>query len=707
MRGKIVNKNIENSIENSSENSSVSDKPPASEKPPSTEPEKSSHRAKHNTSNGKNGTNKSSSKPGKTQRKVLGPVGNLEEYVRPDWWRLIFNSLYLKTDGDVVDDQNITRHEIAFFSEILQIQPDAKVLDLCCGQGRHSLELARRGLKNVEGLDRSHYLIQKGKATAKKENLSVKFREGDARKLPYPPDTFDAVVILGNSFGYFETKHDDLKVLEEISRILKPDGKILIDVTDGEYLRKNFQPRSWEWIGKKQFVCRERSLSKDEDRLISREVITDVEKGVLADQFYAERLYTRASISELIKEAGFSDLAFHGNLNPDSQRNQDLGMMAQRIIFTAAIHKDWTVRKKKPKDAVREVVVLMGDPSLKDPVKPSSVFDQDDFDTIKHLKSALHEIDDYHFTYFSHHSGLFQDFKKIAEKAAFVFNLCDEGYMNDPHKELHIPALLDISGISYTGAGPKCLAYCYDKSLVRGIAKEMNIPVPNGFFIMPQDNVFGLPLHFPVIVKPNFGDASFGITQKSVANNLEELVLAISAVREKLGYDKPILVEEFLTGKDLSVGIIGNPPTYTALPIIEDNYADLPENLPKISAYEAKWLPESPYWSGIKYIAADLPDETEKAIIEYSLRMFERMGCQDYARVDWRLDAAGHPKMLEVNPNPGWCWDSHLSKMAKLNGNSYSDMLKMILQAAEKRLRLFDETGVEKKTSSPLPSKEL
>ena len=149
--------------------------------------------------------------------KPLGPVSNLEEHVRPDWWRCVFNSIYLKTDADVVDDQNITRKEIDYFSEILRLSPDNKILDLCCGQGRHSLELARRRFNYVDGLDRSHYLIQKAKAQAKKEGLSLRFREGDARTLPYPPDTFDAVMLLGNSFGYFETVQDDCESLKKYS----------------------------------------------------------------------------------------------------------------------------------------------------------------------------------------------------------------------------------------------------------------------------------------------------------------------------------------------------------------------------------------------------------------------------------------------------------------------------------------------------------
>ena len=260
------------------------------------------------------------------QAMVLGPVDSLEDHVQPDWWRNIFNYLYLKTDADVVDDLNITRKEVDLFSEILNLTTNDTILDLCCGQGRHSLEINKRGFK-VEGLDRSRYLIQKAKSSAKKENLSVKFKEGDARKLPFPPDSFEVVMMLGNSFGYFETVQDDLRILKEIFRILKPWGRLLLDVTDGEYLREKFQARSWEWIDKKLFVCRERSFSADRQRLISREVVTDVTKGVIADQFYSERLYTKDDLLNLLKEAGFSDGVIHGEIATDSARNQDLGMM--------------------------------------------------------------------------------------------------------------------------------------------------------------------------------------------------------------------------------------------------------------------------------------------------------------------------------------------------------------------------------------------
>lgn len=625
---------------------------------------------------------------GKSHRCVLGPVAKLEDHVPPDWWRGIFNSLYLKTDSDVVDDMEITCQEVAQFAELMNLSPDTRILDLCCGQGRHSIELAHRGYLNVEGFDRSHFLIQKARQTSRKEGLPLRFREGDARKLPYAPDTFDVIMILGNSFGYFETAHEDLEVLHQVFRVLKPWGKLLVDVSDGEYLRENFEARSWEWLDEKHFVCRERALSDDGQRLISREVVTHGGRGVIADQFYAERLYSREGLTEVLRSVGFSDIAIHGEIATDSRRNQDLGMMARRIILSAVVRKEWSPVRKHPKKTMRSVAVLMGDPSKLDPLKPDSVFDDDDIYTIDRMKDALRQIPGYQFSFLTNHDSMMNDIAKLKGKVDFVFNICDEGFVNDPFMELHIPALLEMVGIPYTGAGPQCLAYCYDKSLIRGIAKEMDIPIPDAFFVKPDDRTFDVPFPFPMILKPNFGDSSFGITKNSVVHDIEGILNEVTRLHSRFGYEKPILVEEFLPGKDLTVGIIGNPGgAYTVYPICEEDYSDLPEDFPRICGYEAKWAPHSPY-ACLRSVQAELPEEIEKFMVEACLKLYERLGCRDYARFDWRLDAMGNPKLLEVNPNPGWCWDGHLAKMAAFAGTSYPEMLEAILRTVEQRLGL-------------------
>ncbi len=621
--------------------------------------------------------------------KVLGPVEDLENYVKADWWRYIFNANYLRTDGDVVEDIEITKYEVDIFLDILKPNKDDSILDLCCGQGRHTIELAKRGYKNIAGTDRSHYLINRAKKLSEQAHLNIEFREGDARKLRFKNDRFDIIIIAGNSFGYFESANEDKRVLEEVKRVLKPDGKLLIDITDGTYMRTHYTPRTWEWIDHNYFVCRERSLSKNGERLISREVVTHVTKGVVADQFYAERLYSFEEIFNILNSVGFSNIVDNLKLSSNSKRNQDLGMMSKRILITANIKKSPTVIKKST--TKREtVLVLMGDPNKKDLIKPNSKFDDDDFYTIEELKKALSNISKYDFIYLNNHDTLFKDLLKLKDKYSFVFNLCDEGFNNDPKKELHIPALLEMFGLNYSGGTPQCLSSCYDKSLIRGIANEIEIPVAKAFIIKPDDiNFIDFSLNFPVIVKPNFGDSSYGITTQNVCYDVGTFENAIIQVRDKFGYNNPILIEEFLTGKDLSVGIIGNPTiSYTALPIIEEDYSSLPEDLPKICGYEAKWDPSSPYWE-ITSIKANLTEDIERFIIASCLKLFERLDCHDYARFDWRLDSEGNPKLLEVNPNPGWCWDGHLSKMAKIADISYSKMLEMILDSCRDRMEII------------------
>jgi D-alanine-D-alanine ligase len=632
-------------------------------------------------------------------RGTIGPVEDLESYVKADWWRDIFNANYLRTDGDVVEDPDITEAEINAFLGMIDIPKDAFILDLCCGQGRHALELARRGFTNLFGVDRSHYLISRAKRVARQQGLSVTFREGDARKPRFADNKFDLIYVAGNSFGYFESVDDDIAVLQELRRLLKPGGQLLIDFTDGDYLQGHYEPRSWEWIDKNYFVCRERSLSKDEKRLISREVITHVKQGVIADQFYAERLYNEEQLGQLLDANGF-DVVTASPMATDSKRNQDLGMMAQRIVLIAKSNKTAAPVGPSRKD-LRKVAVLMGDHRRADSVKPNSTFDEDDFYTINELKKALATIPGYQFSYIDDHSTLIDTLRSGAGDIDFVFNLCDEGFNNEAVKELHVPALLELLDIKYSGGNPQCLAYCYDKSLVRGVATEMGIPVADAFSVAPEEVTFiSLPIEFPVIVKPNDGDSSVGITADSVCYDVQQLENAIARVRDAIGYDHPVLVEQYLTGKDISIGIIGNPPeSYMTLPVIEEDYSALPEGLPKICGYEAKWDQDSVYFKTIRSIPADLPQASLEFLRASCIRLFQRLGCQDYARFDWRLDANNTPRLLEVNPNPGWCWDGHLARMCEFADISYAGMLQDILEACDERLTVAQRRNAKSKVA--------
>jgi D-alanine-D-alanine ligase len=446
----------------------------------------------------------------------------------------------------------------------------------------------------------------------------------------------------------------------------------------------NFEPRSWEWIDQTHFVNRERSLASDGKRIISREVITNSEIGVLADQFYAERLYTQEEIVRLLQELGFRDIQSHGNLISESTRGQDLGMMANRLFITARGPVKIPVTSKDKKEALN-ISVLLGDPRLPDAVKMNGQFNPEDMETINILKQDLDRIPNFKFHYIDDHKTLLHQL--MNHKADLVLNLCDEGYLNAPTMELHIPALLELLKIPYTGSGPGALWLCYNKSNVRSLAASLEVDVPTETYFDPTDQAANLPSYFPALIKPNCGDSSIGITQNAVVRTAEQLIDYIDYLREILP-GTPLLIQEYLEGAEYSVGLIGNPDRFEVLPVLEVDYSGLPAELPRILSYESKWDPESPYWTALKYKEAEISEETCRKLVHFSMRLFERLECRDYARFDFRCNADGVPKLLEVNPNPGWCWDGKLNLMAGFAGLQYSNLLEKILQAAKDRLSM-------------------
>ena len=350
------------------------------------------------------------------------------------------------------------------------MQPHSQILDLCCGQGRHCLELARRGFKNVTGVDRSRYLVRLAKKRAQNERLQVVFKEGDARNPRLPETSFDCVAIMGNSFGYFSNKQDDEKVLSAVGKILRPSGQLVLDITDGAYMADHFERRSWEWIDEHHFVCRERSLSADRERLISREVIVHDEMGVIADQFYAERLYTRESIGKLLEKTRLPQ-------RPPSRQRRGAVRPRPGSRHDGAPHP--AVAPTRPQLPVRKprarcsrstspsswatrgcpTPSSAAAPSMRRITTPSAA-----------CKDALSELPAYKFRYLDNHATLDRDLSEL--RTDLVFNLCDEGFNNDPFKELHVPAMLEALDLPYTGAGPPALAACYDKGLVRAVAHD-------------------------------------------------------------------------------------------------------------------------------------------------------------------------------------------------------------------------------------------
>ncbi len=199
-----------------------------------------------------------------------------------------------------------------------------------------------------------------------------------------------------------------------------------------------------------------------------------------------------------------------------------------------------------------------------------------------------------------------------------------------------------------------------------------------------------IPATYPALIKPSKGDSSYGIDQNAVVRDPFEALKQINYLRSELDVVN-VLIQEYLEGLEVSVSLIGNPSTgFTYLPILQVDYSKLPEGLPKILSYESKWIPDSPYWNDIRYEEYDGPEEMKRSLYDYSVRLFGRLECRDYARFDFRFDANNVPKLLEVNPNPGWCWDGKFNLMNEMAGNSYRDLLELIINAAQQRLQVHE-----------------
>jgi D-alanine-D-alanine ligase len=610
--------------------------------------------------------------------RAAGPLRNLASHVPAEWWRTLFGALYLRTDGDVVENDRITAQEVDLLVAAAALSHRHRILDLCCGQGRHALELARRGFDHVTGLDHSSFLVQLARQRATASALSVTFREGDARESLPECGQFDRIYLMGNSFGYFDDIADDRGLLEAARRALVPGGTITLDIVDGSWFRAHLDRRRWEWIDDQHLVCRERELSPDGDRVITRELIVHNTTGIVADQLYAERLYSRDRICTLLGEAGFDRIEFHSNLRIVSEQHRDPGLMANRVLLTASVLPPPLAGVARQRSAV---MVLLGDPRGPDSVKRNGRFNAEDIDTVARLQSALATIEPYAFYYIDDHDELIQRLEY--ERPRLVFNLCDEGFHNRPDMELHIPALLEMRGMAYTGAPPSCLAVCYDKPLVRGLALALNIPVPSEIRLL-HDHAVPASLAYPLFVKPARADGSFGIGGWSVADNRQALLAAIDRLKRQHAV-RDIVLQEFLGGREYTVGIIGNVESgLTVLPIIEVDYSALPSG-PRIQCHDSKWDASSPSWTGIRCRKAEIGKAEALHMENAAVALFGALGCRDYARFDFRAGTDDVIRLLEVNPNSSWCWDGKMAIMAGITGMSYPAMLQAILDCAWKR----------------------
>lgn len=221
--------------------------------------------------------------------------------------------------------------EVDNLINLLDIEPNAKVLDLCCGPGRHLLEFARRGF-SVTGVDRTKRYLEDARNSAKKEGLKVEFVQKDMREFRRP-QTFDLAVNLLTSFGFFEDQRDDEKVAKNVFASLKEGGAFVIEMMGKEILARIFRERDWQEVNGAIWM-EERKVSKDWSWMENRWILL---KGGKTQEFrFSLRPYSAAELIRLLGECGFARIEVYGNLAGAPYDHK-----AQRLVVAA--HK---ARKK-------------------------------------------------------------------------------------------------------------------------------------------------------------------------------------------------------------------------------------------------------------------------------------------------------------------------------------------------------------------------
>jgi len=281
------------------------------------------------------------------------------------------------------------------------------------------------------------------------------------------------------------------------------------------------------------------------------------------------------------------------------------------------------------------------------------------------------------------------DFARTLDRTPvdFIFNIV-EG-MKGMFRESLVPALLEDRGIPYTGSDPLTLALCLDKARAKEILAYHGVPTP-AFDVIEDASDAGRLSRFPMpaILKPLAEGSSKGIYD---ANVVRDSKTAMRKAAELLAaYHQPVVAERFLTGREFTVSVLGNPPDRRVLPIVEINFDALPEGANPIYSYEAKWIWDTPEKPLRMFTCPAKVDSELKARIEsIVLSALKVLRVRDWCRVDVRLDDRGAPQILELNPLPGILPDprenSCLPKAAYAAGMTYDEIILQVMDAARAR----------------------
>ena len=260
-----------------------------------------------------------------------------------------------------------------------------------------------------------------------------------------------------------------------------------------------------------------------------------------------------------------------------------------------------------------------------------------------------------------------------------VFNLV-ESFLDDADLEPAVAAFLDLYRIPYTGASPLALAMCRRKGLLKHLLLANGIPTPRFHQLMKPKIAQRHGLHYPLIVKPAREDGSAGIEAASVVHDRVQLLARLDQVFAEFG--PPVLVEEFIAGRELHVGVLGNDPPQI-LPPVEYDFSELPADEPAIISYAAKWDPLQEVFHRVgSHCPADLSTRLKRRVDDVALRAYRVSGCRDYARLDIRISADNHVYVLEVNPNPDLTEGVSFMHSAEEAGHTFGQTLAMLVEMA-------------------------
>ena len=273
-----------------------------------------------------------------------------------------------------------------------------------------------------------------------------------------------------------------------------------------------------------------------------------------------------------------------------------------------------------------------------------------------------------------------------SDRPDLVFNIA-ESFLGRSALESNVAALLNLIDLRYTGSSPAGLILAGDKTLTKKVLTFHSILTARFATVFRGSVDWAGDINFPLILKPPQEDASLGITQKSIVNDVQELLQTISSLQQE--YQGPVLAEEFIDGREFYVGVLGNSDA-KALPIMELDFTGYPEGKPRIASWEAKWGDEGDEkgaeFEGTKSVfPTDLPDELTERIQKVAIDSFHALRLRDYARVDLRMTAKEEIYVIEVNPNCYLERNAEFATAAAKHGMEYPALIDRIVELASAR----------------------